>query len=173
MRKDLYIFDFDETLVSTKGKVFIVNNLTNERKEIKHHDYVHYDLLENESFDVSEFDEVIDPTINEELMKMLRENSHRAVILTARDKSEPVKEYLLNAQSIDVPVNAVGVYKPGKQSNVVNAKRKRIWIQKAIEKGKYTHITFWDDNDLNINEVNKLKDTFPNVVFNNILVKGF
>jgi len=170
MKKTLYIFDFDETLVRVNAKIYVLNKENDSKKELSLHEFYSYKLKENEYYDISEFDEVKNPKINEKLMKLLYENQNKSVILTARDKSKPVKEFLLSI-GVVVPVNAVGVNKPTSNSVFENARRKKEWVKLVVKQKKYDYIEFWDDNELNIKAVKELIDEFPEIIFKLNLVE--
>nr|NIU01328.1 hypothetical protein [Nitrosopumilaceae archaeon]NIU87669.1 hypothetical protein [Nitrosopumilaceae archaeon]NIV66078.1 hypothetical protein [Nitrosopumilaceae archaeon]NIX61930.1 hypothetical protein [Nitrosopumilaceae archaeon] len=89
-----------------------------------------------------------------------------AVILTARDTvtGEHASNFLKAKFNIDVPLFAVGIHKPNSTNIQRNALQKQIWIRKAITERKLGYIEFWDDNYVNIQRANELKDEFPDVV---------
>ena len=168
--KKLYIFDFDETLVNAKGSIYVKNKNNNKVKSLTHHEYYKYSLNEDEYYDISDFDTVVVEKINKPIMDLLIKHKNKAVILTARDKPEPIKNFLLKL-GIDVPINAIGINNPKSNSVFVNAERKKSWIKLAITTKNYNYIEFWDDNELNIEKAETLKEEFPDITLITHLVK--
>jgi len=157
----LYVFDFDDTLVKDKASIYLERS-DGFKQVITPSEFHNIELKEGESVDVTEFDDVTDPTVHKDIMNLLIKHQRQAVILTARAEADPVKRYLATL-GIDVAVHAVGVKDPTHEAIHVNAQRKRKWIENAIKERNLDYIEFWDDNEWNIKEVDSLKDKHPDV----------
>lgn len=160
--KSLYIFDFDDTLVTDNAIVYVIQPSNNNNKiPLSYTEYHHYQLKDDEYMDFGEFEEINNPTIHENIMRLLVRHLQNSAILTARSKSGPIKNYLKSI-GIDVPeVIAIG---SRSQANIlVNAKRKKDWIEKAIQSRNLEHVEFWDDNLQNVFQAKKLIKKYPDV----------
>ena len=155
----LYIFDFDETLISDKAKAYVTKK-DGTRYSLDHDQYKDYEKENGDRIDISEFDLVMDPVINVPMMNLIKSLQKNSVILTARTKDVPISEFLKSC-GVDVPVYAVGTTDPDLISSAYNARKKSDWIKKAIETFQLTFVEFWDDNRLNLFEAEKLKELFP------------
>jgi len=165
--KELYIFDFDDTLVSDCANIYVHHR---SRSTISLDIQAYYNFMngiydENEVLDITEFDSVKNPKVYVEMVDKLKSVLDKAVILTARRYSEPVADYMLTTLGIDIPVYAIGVYVNVLPTKKDSANRKRIWIEQQIIDHGYDYVEFWDDAKVNIEEAEKLKVTFPNVTF--------
>lgn len=167
--KKLYIFDFDETLISDVSTAYIVKQ-DGTKQPINHKQYKDYKLLPGEYLDINEFNDVIDPTISKSMMKLLIKHKNNAIILTARSVKEPI-ELFLNKFNINIPVFAIGTNDPKLVSITFNAHRKKDFISKVIEMFNLDYVEFWDDNQLNIYQVDTIKKLFPNTTIITHLVE--
>jgi hypothetical protein len=159
--KKLYLFDFDETLIHNHGQIRLIKT-DGTIRVLDQHEYYEYRPKPGEKIDLSDYDKVSDPIVNEKNMNLLRQHINNAQILTARPHKEPVIEYLKSI-GINVPVNAVGISDANIDCILPNAHRKKDWIKKIIIQKKYDYVEFWDDNHFNIDCVNELKTDFPHV----------
>ena len=160
--KALYVFDFDDTLVSDQATVYVVHEQNQTRTPLTVTEFHHYLLKEGEEMDFGEFEEVTDPAIHTSIMDLLVSHLPNVVILTARSEPQPIKDYLGDL-GIDVPVIAVGKSTDDAEAIKGNAKRKRDWIGNAIRTRGLEYVEFWDDNEENINQVWSLQKKYPDV----------
>lgn len=136
--KKLRVFDFDETLVTTKSKL----------------------KGTDDNPDFSDWNTVKGPKIIPQTFKILKNvlnkgsSGRKTVILTARSRANAVKNYL---KSVGVSVTVIP--KP-ESSNTITFKNR--WIEKQIEAG-YDDIEVFDDLEENLARIRKMKKKYPNI----------
>jgi len=162
--KRLRIFDFDDTLVKSNSKVFLIRN--GEKKEMTPGEFAIYKKKPGDEFDFSEFDRVIEPKQIKSMFRVFKNiykasGSRRLTILTARAAYKPVRKFLKDVGFNDVYVVALGDANPQKKAD---------WIQSQIQKG-YDDILFLDDSPKNVKAVKKLKQKYPNIKMDARVVK--
>ena len=154
-----YIFDFDDTIVKTDAKVYVLVN-GKKVKSLTPTEFNNYSLQSGESYDVSDF---TDPRIIlnakkyklwpaleniSNAKKMGRSNSD-IYILTARSKKAQIPIHtFLERNGIDIPLDQVitiGVDSPGDQDIAGNKEK----VLRELKK-KYVDIIFFDDSEENI-----------------------
>lgn len=160
MVKKLRIFDFDDTLAKTKGRVVITKQNGNILK-LNTQEYVQYKKEPGDSFDYSDFECLIEPEENTWVTNILKfvvqkNGIDGAVILTARGSTEPIEEFLRMFHLPRIPIVALGDSHP---------ERKQQWILYVAKKLKYDVIEFFDDNPYYIAAVDELKGKLPGTTF--------
>jgi hypothetical protein len=139
--KKLRVFDFDDTLAQTSS-------------ELKPQGF------KNGKPDWSHFDTVNDPKIIKPIFKVLKNvlnkgsSGRKTVVLTARSKNNPVKNFL---KSVGAKVQVVP-----KPFDDRAPSFKKNWIEKQIEAG-YNDIEVFDDSAANIKSINTLQKKYPDV----------
>jgi len=154
--KKLRVFDFDDTLVKSNSKVYVINK--GKKKTLTPGQFAIYKQKSGDEFDFSDFDKVIEPKQIKSMFKVFKNiykasGSRRLTILTARAAYKPVRQFLKDVGFTDVYVVALGDANPQKKAN---------WIQSQIQKG-YDDILFLDDSPKNVKAVKKLKQKYPNI----------
>jgi len=129
--KRLCVFDFDDTIASETGNVRIIKP-DGRIKSIKSAHFANYVEVPGDVFDFSDFQHVESSTrLNDDVVKLLISYYHDpgsyVVIITAREKAQPVREFILDNIGIDIPVFAVGG---------LDKKRKASVIEKLLLAGK-------------------------------------
>ena len=162
--KKLRVFDFDDTLVKSNSKVYVINK--GKKKTLTPGQFAIYKQKSGDEFDFSDFDKVIEPKQIKSMFKVFKNiykasGSRRLTILTARAAYKPVRQFLKDIGYNDVYVVALGDANPQKKSN---------WVKSQIEKG-YDDILFLDDSPKNVNAVRKLKQKYPNIKMDARVVK--
>jgi FMN phosphatase YigB (HAD superfamily) len=162
--KKLRVFDFDDTLVKSNSKVYVINK--GKKKTLTPGQFAIYKQKSGDEFDFSDFDKVIEPKQIKSMFKVFKNiykasGSRRLTILTARASYKPVRQFLKDVGYNDVYVVALGNANPQKKSN---------WVKSQIEKG-YDDILFFDDSNKNINAVKALGKKYPSIKLNTRLVK--
>jgi len=160
--KNLFIFDFDDTLAHSDIPVF-VKMKNGERISLTSKEFAKYNLSPGDLFDFSEFDKIIKTATPIEVhVNMLREAlskpNNKVTILTARSLAYPVSYWLRTMVGVNPYVVAVG----GSNPNL-----KKDYIEKEIKKG-FRNVFFIDDSVPNIMAVDTLKEKYPDV---NIVTK--
>ena len=162
--KKLRVFDFDDTLVKSNSKVYVINK--GKKKTLTTGQFAIYKQKSGDEFDFSDFDKVIEPKQIKSMFKVFKNiykasGSRRLTILTARASYKPVRQFLKDVGYNDVYVVALGNANPQKKSN---------WVKSQIEKG-YDDILFFDDSNKNIKAVKALKKKYPSIKLDTRLVK--
>ena len=154
--KKLRVFDFDDTLVKSNSKVYVINK--GKKKTLTPGQFAIYKKKSGDEFDFSDFDKVIEPKQIKSMFKVFNNiykasGSRRLTILTARAAYKPVRKFLKDVGFSNVYVVALGDSNPQKKAD---------WIQSQIQKG-YNDILFLDDSPKNVRVVKKLKQKYPNI----------
>ena len=162
--KKLRVFDFDDTLVKSNSKVYVINK--GKRKTLTPGQFAIYKKKSGDEFDFSDFDKVIEPKQIKSMFRVFNNiykasGSRRLTILTARAAYKPVRKFLKDVGFNDVYVVALGDSNPQKKAD---------WIQSQIQKG-YNDILFLDDSPKNVKVVKKLKQKYPNIKMDARVVK--
>ena len=154
--KKLRVFDFDDTLVKSNSKVYVINK--GKKKTLTPGQFAIYNKRAGDEFDFSDFDKVIEPKQIKSMFKVFKNiykasGNRRLTILTARAAYKPVRKFLKDVGFSNVYVVALGDSNPQKKAD---------WIQSQIQKG-YNDILFLDDSPMNVKVVKKLKQKYPNI----------
>lgn len=152
-RKKLRIFDFDDTIVKTKAKVYVKNTKTGKSFSLTPGKYAVYTPDPYDEFDYREFHKVVDPTeikeITEILRRIVKKSRDTVYILTARGAYRPVREYLR-----DIGINTNQIYVEALASS--DPKDKADWIEDKIDNEGYNDIYFADDSSKNVKAVKNM-----------------
>ena len=164
MEKKLRVFDFDDTLVKSNSKVYVINK--GKKKTLTPGQFAIYNKRAGDEFDFSDFDKVIEPKQIKSMFKVFNNiykasGNRRLTILTARAAYKPVRKFLKDVGFSNVYVVALGDSNPQKKAD---------WIQSQIQKG-YNDILFLDDSPMNVKVVKKLKQKYPNIKMDTRVVK--
>ena len=162
--KKLRVFDFDDTLVKSNSKVYVINK--GKKKTLTPGQFAIYKQKSGDEFDFSDFDKVIEPKQIKAMFKVFKNiykasGSRRLTILTARAAYKPVRKFLKDVGFTDVYVVALGDANPQKKAD---------WIESQIKKG-YDDILFLDDSPKNVSAVKKLKQKYPKIKMDARVVK--
>ena len=154
--KKLRVFDFDDTLVKSNSKVYVMNK--GKRKTLTPGEFAIYKKKSGDEFDFSDFDKVIEPKQIKSMFRVFNNiykasGSRRLTILTARAAYKPVRKFLKDVGFNDVYVVALGDSNPQKKAD---------WVQSQIQKG-YDDILFLDDSPKNVRVVKQLKRKYPKI----------
>tara|TARA_R110000824_G_scaffold24884_9_gene87149 strand:+ start:1316 stop:1918 length:603 start_codon:yes stop_codon:yes gene_type:complete len=174
--KTLLIFDFDDTLVTTRSKVR--SKMTGKSMDSQEWDDF---TRQSPDFDVGDYDfsdfmvvvepEPIEKTTNLMISALKRGKSDsKVVILTARHDWEPVRDYFVKTLGVDIKVVAIN----GPHYSHIggtDAEKKTKWVENQINKG-YDQIKFWDNSIDNVNAVKGLAGRHPEVEIEVFLVKN-
>ena len=130
--KKLRVFDFDDTLVKSNSKVYVINK--GKKKTLTPGQFAIYNKRAGDEFDFSDFDKVIEPKQIKSMFKVFNNiykasGNRRLTILTARAAYKPVRKFLKDVGFSNVYVVALGDSNPQKKAD---------WIQSQIQKGYNT-----------------------------------
>lgn len=171
---EIHVFDFDDTLVKTKSKIYLTSRdeVGNEvKRSLTPREYAQYKRQHGDVFDYSDFEQVIEPEpvkpMMLNLMKSIRDSGiDNVFILTARGNSVPVREFL-NSQGIpEIRIFAVGTSDPEAKANVIN--------DEVLSRDDISEVTFYDDAAKNIMAVRALRDNLrgiKNVKIKTVMVR--
>ena len=143
-----FVFDFDDTLVTTDCKVYV--NRGNERlRGLSPAEYNDHNLQEGENYDYSEFrcgKKISDAceTYLVGLAKEVHDEEHDVYILTARSEAcvVPIKQFLLSRD-----IKPKFVFCVGDTEGAIHEEKRKI-LESLIQ--DYDKIYFYDDNKGNI-----------------------
>jgi len=161
MAKKLSVFDFDDTLVATKARVYVTHK--NGKKSIFNPaEYAVYAPKTGDEFDFREFDGPLkNPKVikkNFDLFIQVLNKSRRGrrtVILTARGAQRPIQTFFKQFGITGLEIVALGSSNPQDKAD---------WIENEIKKG-WNDIRFMDDSSKNITAVKKMSKKYPDVTW--------
>jgi FMN phosphatase YigB (HAD superfamily) len=165
-RDNAYVFDVDDTLVTTGAMIIVKDENGNLIKKITPHDYNTYKKQPGEQFDFSEFQsadifrKTAQPTKYFKIIKNIsdavnRGDSDSAIyILTARGSKikETIHDYL---ESHDIYVRSVDITTLGDRTDAPIAEIKKNVLQKIRNK-HIGNVVFFDDDEKNIELANQV-----------------
>lgn len=160
---EIHVFDFDDTLVKTKSKIYLTSRdeVGNEVKTtLNPREYAQYERQRGDVFDYSDFEQVIEPEPVKPMMLNLMKSIHASgidnvFILTARGNSTPVREFL-NSQGVpEIRIFAVGTSDPKAKANVIK--------DEVLSRDDISEVTFYDDAAKNIMAVRALRASLPKI----------
>ena len=163
MTNPLYIFDFDDTLVFSGAAVHITHGDGN-KESLESHEFATYKPRPGDQFDFSEFDvyppngQIIQKTFNKMKTAIATAGVQNVVVLSARGKSQPMKDFLSDNGLTD-PIEIVGVHSsnPVAKANFVSGK--------IADKG-YDEVYLYEDSMDNIDAIKAMiEKTYPGVTF--------
>ena len=156
----LRVFDFDDTLASTNGKIHTTFE-SGKKKSLTPAEYALYfpNRKKGDKFDYTDFQKLIEPKAIPKVVNIMKNMVKAAgeryvMILTARRGSyKPIKAFM-KTLGLNVKVITLGSGDPWD---------KRDWIGNQIEKGNFDDVMFFDDSIKNIKAVEMLRDKYPEV----------
>ena len=164
LKRKLLVFDFDDTIVTTECKV-IVNYPDGSSEKMSTDDFKKHQKKEENDYDFSEFEKVINPRLNEQVASTIKHfvggKSHRdeIVVLTARQNAaRPAVKAYLASTGFEVPEDLKLVTLDDSRPQA-----KADWIENRIKSGA-TEILFMDDSRANVEAVRYLYKRYPQVI---------
>lgn len=151
--KKLRVFDLDDTLIKTNSFVTVIHK-GGKRTKLSPGEYAIYRPTSGDTFDYSDFNELIEPKEIKAITKILRRmssagGSRGVYILTARSNATPIIRYIKDIGLRGVNVVALGDSNPEKKAD---------WIEDKVQKEKYNDVYFIDDSLDNVRAVKKRVD---------------
>ena len=150
--RTLAIFDFDDTLFRSGAKVR-VRSAGKKEKSMSSKKYASYVSQPDDQFDFSEFESYPPKPIAIQKVTTLFKTyvsslgSENVIILTARSKSKPVVDVLINFSLPVVHIAAMGSS---------DHKQKADYVRSEIVNNKYDNIVLFEDNRLNIDAIKEV-----------------
>jgi hypothetical protein len=167
MCKFRHIFDFDDTLVTIENaSIIAIDKETKEKFVFSTHQWTTHKVDQDKyDYDWSQFSRLaLNYKPITSTLKLLKDvykayTAAAITILTSRGCPVGPQEFLKIFGMNDVNVVALG-----EKANNVDGKA--LWIKQEIIDNNLSYVSFYDDNISYINEVKKLQQEFPNVIFN-------
>jgi len=163
---EVYVFDFDDTLVKTDCLVRITDRF-GKVLVVSPREYATYVPKVGDIFDYSDFERVVNPRPIPGMIWKMREAIDRlgvknVFVLTARGNPLPVKNYLESIGIFGVKVIAVGTSRATAKSDV---------IREVVRRSRLRRVVFYDDSMKYIAAVRELRKELPGVDIFAIRVK--
>ena len=162
----LAVFDFDDTLAVSDSMV-ILKKASGEVIEMTPAEYNVYAPVEGDSFDYSQFENVMNPKEVTQITRIMtnhikKENTdpegRKIAVLTSR--AEPAKDNIINyLKSLDIDMTNVEVITLGDSDPY----SKKSWIEAEVRQGGFDKVLFFDDSQKNIDAVGELVDEMPEI----------
>jgi len=173
-KKNLIIFDIDDTLLHTTAKIKVVKNgqvvcdLTNQ-------EFNNYTLKPGEEFDFGEFrnaekfnreSKPIEPMINKLKTILAHSGNSDVIMLTARADFDNRDLFLKTFTNLGIDMSRVHVHRAGDlPGDEIPAEKKAVYVRNYAKTGKYDHIRLYDDSRSNLEVFKNLKTEFPDIDF--------
>jgi hypothetical protein len=148
--RKLWIFDFDDTLVTSESQVIVKDAEGNVIEKIDTADYPTHTLEPGQEYDYSEFSKVIDPERIEGVFKtfveQINDSNSEVYILTARQpaSTEAIFNYLLEKENVKFDKeNIIAVGSSDPQAKVE-------YIIQWILEHKPSEVHYFDDANKNL-----------------------
>ena len=184
-KKSITFFDIDDTLFSTKARVYVVKN-NKVIKKLTNQEYNTYKLQDNEEFNYNEFEdsdlfvntsEPIMPVIKKlvSMFKNIRATGSDMYLLTARrdfDNKEKFLKFLndFGIEAGNIKDKKIHVIRAGNRPCKGPADKKKDVVKEFLSTGKYYKIRLYDDDKSNLEAVKRLYDDFPDIIFEMFLI---
>lgn len=149
--KKLRAIDFDDTLVRTKGKIYVTNSISGKSFILTPAEYAVYKKKAGDVFDYKDFHDVVEPELIKHTAFLLKKFSQgtgdrMTVILTARANFKPIKKFLTDIGVRNVRVIALGDSNPEKKAD---------WLENMVRSYGFDDIFFIDDSHKNVSAVKR------------------
>lgn len=152
-----WVFDFDDTLVRTGSRVFLTR-ADGRRVDLLPAQFASYVKEPGDSFDFSEFKELIDPRPIDVFVGLMREaaqtHGSAVAIVSARSVPRPIELFLGLVGVEGVEVVALADSDP-------TAKMR--WIGTRLATGRIGELDFYDDSARNVAAIESLREAWPHV----------
>tara|TARA_R110002072_G_scaffold761_2_gene6267 strand:+ start:214 stop:777 length:564 start_codon:yes stop_codon:yes gene_type:complete len=160
-RKDITIFDVDDTLVVTRSKIKVHNPKTGFEVDLTPQEFNTFKTRPNDKLDFTDFqslDILKGGKIIEWVFSILRRAIAKGApvgIITARDDSKLIQQFLAHNGININPQYIFAINDPVLKLKGSTAEKKKEAFKKFIDMG-FNNFTFFDDDRENINIANSL-----------------
>ena len=180
--KGLTIFDIDDTMFTSKARVRVKNNNTNQVKELSPKEYNNYKLRSGEEWDYGEFKssklfyKTATPigkmvTKFKAILRNATKKGSKVILVTARADMDDRDLFLKTFEANGYPLDNVYIERAGNLGLDSSAKNKEIVFKKYLDTGKYKRIRLFDDHIENLYALLNLSDSYQDVDFEAYRVK--
>jgi ribosomal protein S18 acetylase RimI-like enzyme len=164
----LVIFDIDDTLVNTDTRVNVVQD-GKIIKQLNSHDFTHYKLGPDESFDFGAFKDAREFfTKAKPIPGMIRQlkqdiaTGNRVIMLTARSDFNDRDVFLDTFRRFGIDMDRVHVYRAGNLAiKAATEEKKKIILKHLLGKEHFDKLIMYDDSVPNLNAFLSLKQDYP------------
>lgn len=157
LSKRLWIFDFDDTLVTTDCRTLVIKT-DGTRLELTPAQYTTYEVKPGDVFDYTQFRQLINPRELTYCMSIMRRvyrqhGPENIAIISARNSVDPIMEFLLSVNMSDIETS---IMPP-------DPHYKAEWIDGQIVHRGLNMVQFFDDAIKNVQAVEALRAKHPDV----------
>ena len=173
-KKDLIIFDIDDTLLHTNARISVVKDGEVIRK-LSNQEFNHYELKPGEQFDFGEFrsaekfnqeSKPIQPMIRKLKTILAHGANSEVIMLTARSDFDNRDLFLKTFTDLGIDMSRVHVHRAGNlPGDEIPAEKKAVYVRKYADTGLYDHIRLYDDSMSNLRVFKDLKTEYPDIDF--------
>jgi len=164
---ELNVYDFDDSLVKTKGIIEILNTTTGEKREIPAHEFHTISLEAHEEFVLDDFNKLLEaeplPLLDRMKEKYKQLGPMGVSVCTARPEAGAVRDFMVQHGMGDIEIAAVGDAAPRGDVAHINSSRKRKYLRTKILQRDLKILRFFDDNAENCRAATTLQNEFPQV----------
>lgn len=179
-RKNLVIFDIDDTLLHTTAKIKVLDANGRPIRSLTNQEFNNYVLQPGEQFDFGEFRDAekfnresqpIKPMMNRLKDVLANSPNAKAIMLTARADFDDKDKFLSTFKKYGVDMSRVHVHRAGNiPGDAIPAEKKAIWVRKYLNTGNYKAVWLYDDSRSNLSVFKDLKNEYPDVDFHAVYV---
>lgn len=175
-RNSITIFDIDDTIVVTKSKIKVSNPKTGFFTELTPQEFNTFEGRDSDKMDFSDFRnaEILKGgKIIEWVFKILKRTLQKGKpvgIITARDNSKLIREFLLYHNIRISPDFIFAVNDPNLGFSGTVAEKKNQAFERFIDMG-FTDFKFFDDDTKNIKIAKSIPSKYPKVKMKPVLIK--
>ena len=175
-KKDIVIFDVDDTLVVTRSMIKVSNPTTGFSTELTPQEFNTFKSRKNDKFDFSDFrnldilkgGKIIEWVFN--ILKRSIKKGKPVGIITARDDAKLIQQFLAH-NGININPNYIfAINDTALGFKGSTAEKKKAAFMKFVKMG-YTNFEFFDDDKENIKLANSLNKELPDVKMKATLIK--
>ena len=151
--KILHVFDFDDTLIHSDANVRI-RHADGSLSSLSSGEYATYDEKPDDEMDFSDFEsypenaEIIEEVFLELQMAIAKSGLNNVVILTARNTSKPVIDFLQDNGIYGIDVFTTGSSNPADKANYI--------ISRIKKDPSIDLVRVFEDNAKNIREIRRV-----------------